>query len=189
MLFYLSNAAVKFIDAMPRAHHQTDMESSGTTPRRTLLVRSAQFLGALIAGGLGIPALAYLFTPSKSRSTSAWVDAAALADLPTKSAEEVSFRRVRMDGWKILSEKSSAWVVRFSDTNVVAYSPECTHLGCAYHWEEGMGEFLCPCHTSRFSIEGNVLSGPAPRPLDRLQVKLDAGRVLIGPLQPPEKGA
>ncbi len=94
-----------------------------------------------------------------------------------------------MDGWKIITEKSTAWVVKMNENEVVAYTPQCTHLGCAYHWEEGKGEFLCPCHTSNFSLDGKVLNGPAPRPLDRYQVKLQGTRVMIGPQQPPQKGA
>ena len=40
---------------------------------------------------------------------------------------------------------------------VTAFGPQCTHLGCAYHWEQGKKQFLCPCHTSVFSIDGKVI--------------------------------
>jgi menaquinol-cytochrome c reductase iron-sulfur subunit len=63
---------------------------------------------------------------------------------------------------------------------VIAFAPQCTHLGCAYHWDEKANNFLCPCHTSTFSIDGKVLTGPAPRPLDRLVTKIDQGKILIG---------
>ena len=68
-----------------------------------------------------------------------------------------------MDGWKVLSEKSTAWVVKQADNSVVAFGPQCTHLGCAYHWEEGKNEFLCPCHTSLFGDrrQGGVRTGAA----------------------------
>jgi menaquinol-cytochrome c reductase iron-sulfur subunit len=71
-------------------------------------------------------------------------------------------------------------VLRKDDQNVVAYTPQCTHLGCAYHWEDKDNNFLCPCHTSTFSIDGKVLTGPAPRPLDRYVTKIDQGKILIG---------
>lgn len=157
--------------------------------RRGFFVRATQALGALIAGGLGLPALGYLFTPPKSRAAGGWVDAADLTQLKLRTPEEVAFRRVRMDGWKIISEKSTAWVVRLAENDVVAFAPQCTHLGCAYRFDEGKGEFLCPCHTSNFSIEGKVLNGPAPRPLDRMPVKVEGSRLLIGPPQAPRKEA
>jgi Rieske Fe-S protein len=45
-----------------------------------------------------------------------------------------------------------------------AVSAVCTHLGCTIRHVEGEG-FVCPCHGSRFGLDGRVLSGPAPRPL------------------------
>jgi menaquinol-cytochrome c reductase iron-sulfur subunit len=95
-----------------------------------------------------------------------------------------------VDGWKIMSEKSTTWVVKSPDDQVVAFGPQCTHLGCAYHWDEAKNEFLCPCHTSLFSIGGKVLSGPAPRPLDRYETKIEGSKLLIGRLrQSPEQSA
>jgi menaquinol-cytochrome c reductase iron-sulfur subunit len=100
---------------------------------------------------------------------------------------EITFRRNRVDGWKITSEKSTAWVVKHEDNSLVAFGPICTHLGCAYHWDESKSEFLCPCHTSLFSIDGQVMSGPAPRPLDRYETKVEGKKLWLGPLQAPEK--
>jgi len=101
--------------------------------------------------------------------------------------EELTYRRTRIDGWKVISEKSTAWVVKTAGNQVTAFGPQCTHLGCAYHWEDAKGEFLCPCHTSLFSIEGKVMSGPAPRPLDRYETKLNGSKLLLGKLRSPEK--
>jgi menaquinol-cytochrome c reductase iron-sulfur subunit len=94
----------------------------------------------------------------------------------------MTFRRNRVDGWKVTSEKSTAWVVKFANNQVVAYAPQCTHLGCAYHWDQGKTEFVCPCHNSIFSIDGKVQDGPAPRPLDRFQTKIEGKQLLVGPL-------
>lgn len=140
-------------------------------------------LWALMGMALGIPAAVYLLLPPKSRKEEQWVDAGEIAKLPLNQPEELVFRRTRVDGWKVSSEKTSAWVVRKSDTDVIAFAPQCTHLGCAYRFEERTRQFLCPCHTSNFDLEGNVVDGPAPRPLDRYAVKVDAGKLLLGPIQ------
>ena len=88
-----------------------------------------------------------------------------------------------MDGWKVTTEKKTAWVVKMDDSNVVAYGPQCTHLGCAYHREEAKSEFICPCHTTLFSIDGKVISGPAPRPLDRYETRIEGGKLMLGSLR------
>lgn len=51
-----------------------------------------------------------------------------------------------------------------------ALSARCTHLGCAVHWNSAERSWDCPCHASRFDIEGNVLHGPAHTALEKIQL-------------------
>lgn len=143
-------------------------------------------LFGIITAALAAPAAVYLLFPPKAKKGSDWVDAADLTQIQPKVPEEVVFHRNRVDGWKVTTEKSTAWVVKTADNKAIAFAPQCTHLGCAYHWDETNKNFLCPCHTSTFDLDGKVLSGPAPRPLDRYQVKIDGSKLLIGDLQKPE---
>jgi menaquinol-cytochrome c reductase iron-sulfur subunit len=129
---------------------------------------------------LAAPATAYLLVADDSKQRDSFVEAANLTQLKIGKPEEVRFERTRVDGWRSFQEKAIAWVVRTSQDKVVAYSPQCTHLGCAYHWEESGGQFVCPCHGSRFSIDGKVLAGPASRPLDRYPVQVENSKLLIG---------
>jgi menaquinol-cytochrome c reductase iron-sulfur subunit len=140
-------------------------------------------LWAIISAALGLPALFYLLFPPKARKENEWVEAGDISRMAPDSPVEMSFRRNRVDGWKVISEKSTAWVVKHADNSVVAFGPQCTHLGCAYHWEEGKNEFLCPCHSSLFASDGRVISGPAPRALDRYDVKVQGSKLLIGDLR------
>jgi len=139
-------------------------------------------VGALIAAALAAPAALYLFIPPRSRKESPWVDAGDLGQFESEQPQEITFRRIRRDGWKVISEKATAWVVKRPNKEVIAYSPWCTHLGCAYHWDSAKHEFQCPCHSSAFGADGKVLSGPAPRPLDRYEVNLENTRLWLGPV-------
>jgi len=155
--------------------------------RRSFYILSIYAIWAVISAALGLPALAYLLFPPKVRKENEWVEIGDVTKLAANSPVEMTFRRNRVDGWRILSEKSTAWVVKQPDNQVLAFGPQCTHLGCAYHWEEGKNEFLCPCHSSVFAPGGKVVSGPAPRPLDRYETKIQGTKLLIGPLHGSEQ--
>jgi len=155
-----------------------------TPTRRTFYLEFIYGLQGIMGATLAAIAGAYLLFPPRAKKDAEWVDAADVAKLPLNAPEEVSFQRKRVDGWKITSEKATAWVVKRSDTDVIAFAPQCTHLGCAYHWDEGNHNFLCPCHTSTFSIDGKVLAGPAPRPLDRYAVKIEGSKLQLGSVEP-----
>ena len=156
-------------------------EAEGTT-RRRFYIGAIYAIGGIIGAALSVPALVYLFVLPKARKESEWVEAGDVASLAPNQPVEMVFRRNRVDGWKVVSEKGTAWVVKKPDQSVTAFGPQCTHLGCAYHWEESKGDFVCPCHNSVFSLDGKVLSGPAPRPLDRFETRIQGGKLLLGDL-------
>jgi len=150
------------------------------TTRRGFYEFLIQGLGGIIGVGLAIPGVAYLLGTPKQRKKSDWVQAADVAQLPLQVPQEVVYHRTRVDGWRVVNEKTTAWVVKMDPQTVVAYSPSCTHLGCAYHWDDPSKNFICPCHTSAFSVDGKVLAGPAPRPLDRFVIRIDGSKLFIG---------
>lgn len=59
---------------------------------------------------------------------------------------------------------------RGDDGALRAVSTRCTHLGCQVRWNAAERTWDCPCHGSRFGVEGEVLNGPAVRPLPRRSV-------------------
>lgn len=61
-----------------------------------------------------------------------------------------------------------------------ALSAVCTHLGCITRWVEDQGVIACPCHGSKFRVDGDVIDGPAPKPLPQLMISLnDNGELLV----------
>jgi menaquinol-cytochrome c reductase iron-sulfur subunit len=58
---------------------------------------------------------------------------------------------------------------------VVAFTSECPHLGCAVNLTSDGKDFLCPCHTSSFDLDGKPRNSVPPRPMDQLDVEISAG--------------
>jgi glycine/D-amino acid oxidase-like deaminating enzyme/nitrite reductase/ring-hydroxylating ferredoxin subunit len=63
---------------------------------------------------------------------------------------------------------------------VHAVSATCTHLGCTVRWNGAERSWDCPCHGSRFDLDGTVLTGPAVTPLERVDVTLRSREPLDG---------
>lgn len=71
------------------------------------------------------------------------------------------------------------WVVRNPFRLFVIYA-RCTHLGCTPDWKQSENKFKCPCHGSGFDSEGVNFEGPAPRPMDRAHLEVDAtGQIVV----------
>lgn len=68
------------------------------------------------------------------------------------------------------------WIVNSDEYNgrgiIYALLSICTHLGCTPNWLEGEQKFKCPCHGSGFYITGVNFEGPAPRPLERVGIRV-----------------
>lgn len=71
------------------------------------------------------------------------------------------------------------WVDKTSDRLFVVYA-RCTHLGCTPDWKASENKFKCPCHGSGYDSEAINFEGPAPRPMDRAHVEIDAeGQIVV----------
>ncbi len=68
------------------------------------------------------------------------------------------------------------WIINSDEYNgrgiIYALASICTHLGCTPNWLEGEQKFKCPCHGSGFYITGINFEGPAPRPLERVGIRV-----------------
>jgi cytochrome b6-f complex iron-sulfur subunit len=63
------------------------------------------------------------------------------------------------------------WIIR-TPTGFYALWARCTHLGCTPNWWGDQNRFKCPCHGSNYTMAGDVIAGPAPRPLWRAKIDL-----------------
>ena len=90
-----------------------------------------------------------------------------ISDLPEANSGPNAFESVKL------------WLVR-TDAGMLAIYKVCTHLGCLYKWVPTNFRFECPCHGSKFQLDGTYIEGPAPRSLDRFAITLkdEAGNEL-----------
>jgi cytochrome b6-f complex iron-sulfur subunit len=77
------------------------------------------------------------------------------------------------EGTVKFDEEHRAYIIG-GQGGIFALSAVCTHLGCITRYHSDEGVIACPCHGSRFDVDGNVVHGPAPRSLPWIEVKADA---------------
>ena len=76
-----------------------------------------------------------------------------------------------LPGQGALVEHDGSKVAAFRDdlNHLHLLSPICTHLKCIVHWNSAERSWDCPCHGSRFQVDGKVIEGPALQPLSRYE--------------------
>ncbi|HSQ77367.1 MAG TPA: Rieske (2Fe-2S) protein [Nitrospirota bacterium] len=132
-----------------------------------------EFLQRLLAA-LGLTALASFFYPlAKYFSPPAGESGAkqlvlSKKDIPVGDAKDIVFNG------------SPGIVVNRPDKGFVALSRVCTHLGCLVEFQKDRKRFLCPCHAGTYDLSGNVTSGPPPKPLPQIPLKVEGDSIIIG---------
>lgn len=147
--------------------------------RRGFLKIAIGVLGGVVGLVLAIPLVGSLVGPAFRKTIPRWARVTTVESLPLGQPAVLSFTDQSSEGYLRDTVVRNVWVVRRSGTEVTVFSPICTHLGCRYDWEPNSGRFLCPCHGSLFGLDGKVLAGPAPRPLDTLPVKIEKGVLFV----------
>jgi Rieske Fe-S protein len=107
--------------------------------------------------------------------------------LPPETAEaavnEASVGKVtdfKMNSGKIVKFGSTpALLVRVSETEWKAYSGICTHLNCTVQFKDNTRQIWCACHNGLYDLNGKVVSGPPPRPLEEFTVRVRGDEVII----------
>ena len=84
-------------------------------------------------------------------------------------------------------QKCRFFVSRLEDGWFLAMWHRCTQLGCTGPWREDEVRFHCPCHSSIFNTMGEVISGPAPRPLDLFPIEVIENELVVDTGQPIQR--
>jgi Rieske Fe-S protein len=159
------------------------MAGSHNISRRDFVKLITGVIGAVIGVVVGVPAIDYLIDPAlKAGAKDAWIPLGKLDSFPIGTPTLATFTRSTVNGWEKTVNSYGLFVLRKSETDTLVLSNKCTHLGCHVNWNTDKKEYICPCHDAQFGLDGQVLGGPPPRPLDRYtgeQVQVTDGTLLI----------
>jgi cytochrome b6-f complex iron-sulfur subunit len=70
-------------------------------------------------------------------------------------------------------------LIRTPDGELQAFSAVCTHLQCTVQYKADTSQIWCACHNGMYDLQGNVVSGPPPRPLERLNVNQRGDDIVV----------
>jgi Rieske Fe-S protein len=141
----------------------------GTDSRPPCSTRRAVILGAGVAVGAGmlVAGCSTVETPGGTAASSddpAGTPVGQVSDVPVGSGQ--------------IFDAVGVVVTQATAGNFAAFSTTCPHQGCAVSAVEGTS-IVCPCHGSRFALDGNVTNGPATRGLDSLPIAVADGEITL----------
>lgn len=158
---------------------QSEVVDPRELSRRQFMDRSIKAISAFIGITLGIPTVGYLVSPALQRQAGGWVRLGRTSEIEIGKPTLFTVTIDKTTGW-VKSEIDMAYFVYTEDSvNFTVMSNICTHLGCRTHWNEDGGYILCPCHDGRFDLQGNVIGGPPPRSLKRVEFEVDANNNIL----------
>ena len=132
------------------------------------------FVHWLLGGGLTAslasfcyPAFRFLIPPNVPEAAVNEVSAGKVNDLRPNSAKIVKFG------------SKPVLLIRASETEWRAYSGVCTHLNCTVQFQETSRQIWCACHNGFYDLNGKVVSGPPPKPLEEYTVRIRGEDVFV----------
>ncbi len=161
-------------------------EDEGTS-RRTFFTVVAVGGSGLVAAALGSAVVPVLLSPLREGDDagSTQLDLgpadAFRSVIDGAAPAEVTVERKVRDGYAFRRLKARVAVVAdpSAASGLACLSTTCSHLGCGVSWNAERKLFLCPCHGGVYAADGRVVSGPPPRPLERLPLVVEGGRVRV----------
>jgi menaquinol-cytochrome c reductase iron-sulfur subunit len=156
-----------------------DAGAAPVLSRRRFLTWLSGALSACGAALVGIPIIGFLLSPLLQRVPRIWRAVGAVDSFEVGKTVEVAFRDASSLPWAGVTGRTAAWLRRESADTFIAFSVNCTHLGCPVRWLSDADLFMCPCHGGVYYPDGKVASGPPPRALARYPVRVRAGQVEI----------
>lgn len=142
-----------------------DDRNQTNPPRRDFLGVALTGSAAALGVMTGYPVIRYLSPPTGATPGTAVVGP--IDDFP------------RGSGRTLLLGERPALIMRLEDGSFRAYIALCSHLGCVVAYAPQRKQIECACHRGVYSLEGENVSGPPPRPLAPLMVTVVNGVITV----------
>jgi menaquinol-cytochrome c reductase iron-sulfur subunit len=137
-------------------------------------------IGSVMGVLVGIPTISYLIAPALTKeSADAWIPAGPVENYPVDVPTLFNFNRTKVNGWEKTVNSYGVYVLHNEYGSFLALSNKCTHLSCRVNWKTDESAYICPCHDAYFAIDGQIISGPQPRPLDQYETKVEENTLFI----------
>ena len=144
------------------------------------------FILKLLAIGTGIttiivsiPVIGVFLGPLAKKKPESWREVGGVDDFTIGETVLVDFPNNASLPWTGTVSKTASWLRRVSAGQFIAFSVNCTHLGCPVHWLPDAEIFLCPCHGGVFNKDGSYAAGPPPKNLSQYPVRIRNNKVEI----------
>jgi len=164
------------------------LTAPGSPAAETETLTRRSFLGVLLGFGtvvmgaaLSVPLIRFALHPLLATTTKTdWSDVGKMDEFASLSAPMKKLITVEQrDGWRRIVSEKAIYILPMKDGVLRVLSPICPHLGCSIPWIESKQQFICPCHTAVFAVNGARISGPTPRSMDDLESKIDNGMLRV----------
>lgn len=128
------------------------------------------FLGGSLIGAVAsflYPVIRYLIPPKQSEADVNSIVVAKVGELAPNTSKVFKFG------------SKPGILINTTQGDLMALIAVCTHLTCTVVYEADAEILFCPCHNGRFDVNGNVISGPPPAPLETLDVKIAGEDIIV----------
>ncbi len=128
----------------------------------------------ILGGGLAASVVSFLYPALKFMNP---------PEVPEAVVNETSVGKVgefKANAGKIVKFGSRpVLLIRVGESEWRAFSATCTHLNCTVQYQETRHQIWCACHNGFYDLNGRVVSGPPPRPLDEYAVHIRGEEVVV----------
>jgi menaquinol-cytochrome c reductase iron-sulfur subunit len=144
---------------------------------RRLFLEIGELVGVLLVAAGSLPAALFWWRSSGASSAEdPWIDLGFAREIPEGQWLVEKFSVERRNRWRQEVSEEMLYLKRVG-RDLTVLSGICPHARCLVQ-QEGEG-FTCRCHSSAFDAQGRPLGGPAPRPLDEFEWKVEKGRLKV----------
>lgn len=165
----------------PNAEHPPTgcASSPAELSRRKFLARLSLAVGGAGALIVTVPVVGFILAPFFGRKQEVWRSVGKVESFKIGETTAVQYEDASPLPWAGVTARSAAWLRRVDAETFIAFSINCTHLGCPVRWLAEASLFMCPCHGGVYYEDGAVAAGPPPLPLPRYPVRVKDGDVQI----------